>query len=183
MLNASKAGASTPACELVESPFRPVVGSIALLPVLVAGFPAPPPFSLGVDFRGEGVLELQGDEVHEEDLGGQEEAGGAGKPQRAAEEAHGAAPVHWRVGDVERETRHDLVEQDAKVVAQVGARQAQRPHGRQDEYVAEREQAAGQDGHQRVLGQKGGRGLIAEGALVSTTQGGDVSRHAWAGPH
>lgn len=84
--------------------------------------------------------------------------------------------VHGRIRDVEREARHHLVHEDAEVVAQKCACDAQRPGRRYNEDVPR-----GDQGIREILGFRGfeervGR-LVAESALVKAiadkTQGKD----------
>ncbi|KAL1842236.1 hypothetical protein VTJ49DRAFT_5714 [Mycothermus thermophilus] len=145
--------------------FPAAVRPLEILLVLLAGGLRALLITLGVDGLGEGVLELDGDEVHGQDVQRQKEAGGLAVQEGSAEEAHGRAIVHRGVGDVEGEARHDAVHEDPEVVAQVGAGDAQLVGGRDDEDVAD-----GQEGIGDVLGQvrlEGWvRGLVAQGALI-----------------
>lgn len=73
--------------------------------------------------------------------------------------------VHGRAGDVERETGDLVVHQDAKVVAEIGARDAQGPHARDDKHISDNEEGGG-----GVLDGVGGEdvegGLVAQRLLV-----------------
>ena len=73
--------------------------------------------------------------------------------------------VHGRRADAEREARNHLVHQDAEVVAQVRARDAQRPHAGQHQRVAAEQQADGQTLRERSQ-ERRVCGLGAQGALV-----------------
>lgn len=121
--------------------------------------------TLGVDASGEGVLEAQGNEIDKQHPDGQKNTGRLAKDEGGAQEAHGRAVVHGRVGDVEGEARDHVVHQDAEVVAQEGSRDAQGPCRRDDEDVA-----GGEEGVADVCGQRSleswVRGLVAQGALV-----------------
>lgn len=123
------------------------------------------PFPLGIDLGGEGVLEAQRDLVHKVDPGREHYAGGAAVDERGAQEAHGGAVVHGRVGEIEGKAGDDVIHQDAEVVAQEGAGDAQRPCRRDDQDIS--------SGDQGVAGVRGDVGLeqrvrrlVAQGALV-----------------
>jgi hypothetical protein len=78
--------------------------------------------------------------------------------------------IHGRFADIERETRHRRVHEDAKVVAEVGARDAEGVHGCQDEGVSrEEERDCG------VFDERGGEGGVGrlgrEGFVVSVLWG------------
>ena len=123
------------------------------------------PISLRINLRSERVLKPQRNAVNRPHQPCQQHARRLAKPQRRAQEAQRAAMVHRRAGHVEREASDDLVHQDAEVVAQVCARDAERPHAAQYECVATQEQADGQ-----ALGEGGEEGWVgwlgAQGALV-----------------
>jgi len=142
---------------------RPPYASRRPLFLLLAGRPLA--LALGVDFGRERVLEAQGHDVHEEHPECQREAGWLGKEKRGAQEAHRGAPVHGRTDDVEWEPGDHLVHEDAKVIAQKGAGDAEAPCRRDDKRVAE-----GDEGVGRGLGvdarQQWVRGLLANGGLV-----------------
>lgn len=120
---------------------------------------------LGIDLARERILKGQSNFVHDKDQRRQHDARRLTKPQRRAQEAHRAAVVHRRVRDAEREPRHHVVHQDAEVVAQVRARDAQRPHARQHEHVAGPDERHGQRLRHGRLQQRV-RGLTAQRALV-----------------
>lgn len=63
--------------------------------------------------------------------------------QRRPQKAHRAPVIHRRAGDVEREARHGLIHQDAKVIPQVRARDAEGPCGGEDEDVATYDEEVG----------------------------------------
>ena len=51
--------------------------------------------------------------------------------------------IHRRSADIERKCRHGRIHQYAEVVPQVGARDAERVHGGQDEHIAGEEERDG----------------------------------------
>lgn len=71
--------------------------------------------------------------IEHQDLCGQDDAGGASVQQGRAQEAHRAAVIHWRAREVEGETGDGGVHEDAEVVAQIGARDAERVGAAQHE--------------------------------------------------
>lgn len=123
------------------------------------------PIPLGVDLGGEGVLVAQGDVVDEEDPRGDEDTRGLRIVERHTEEAHGGAVVHGRVGDVEGEARDDVIHQDAEVVAEEGAGDAEGPGGGDDEDIPGEDEGVGGELHGGSV-EKGVGGLLAEGFLV-----------------
>jgi hypothetical protein len=68
----------------------------------------------------------------------------------ASEKAQGRPIVHWVAHRVEREALHHGVHVDAAVVAEVGAGEAELPHGRDDEHAAAREHEAAEQRVKRV---------------------------------
>ena len=123
------------------------------------------PIPLGVDFGSEGVLVAQGDVVDEEDPRGEEDARGLPVVERHAEEAHGRAVVHGRVGDVEGEACDNVVHQDAEVVAKEGAGDAKGPGRRDNEDVAGDDEGVGGELRTGSV-EEWVDGLRAEGFLV-----------------
>ena len=89
------------------------------------------------------LLIRPGDRIRDRDQPRQHQPRRLPAPQRGAQEAERAAVVHGRRRDVEREAGHRRVHQDPEVVAQIRARQPQRPHGREHEDVAAEEEAVG----------------------------------------
>jgi len=138
------------------------------LELLLAALALPLPLlvSLLVDTRSERVLEAKRNLVHDKDQRREGKTSWLSQPDRRAQERHGRTVVHWCVGDVERETRHHVVHQNAKVVAQVGPCDAECPHGGQDEDVSARDQGGG-DEFGEGCHEEGMGGLLAEGALVA----------------
>lgn len=94
------------------------------------------PLPLCVDLRREWILELQRDLVHHKDQAAEHDARRLAIPQCGAQETHRAAVVHRRAADIERKSSHDLVHQDAEVVAQVGTRNTKGPHTGKDKDIA-----------------------------------------------
>lgn len=150
------------------------------------------PVTLGVDLAGEGILKGQGNLVANIDHDTQEQSvavlgvsgtrtriTGLRSPcrtlieQRSADEAASAPPVHGSIRDVEWEARDGRIHQDAKVVTQIGAHNAELPHAGQHERVANGEQAIGRRLRQRrgVQGRRDGlafnRRLVAVGWPLS----------------
>jgi hypothetical protein len=68
-------------------------------------------------------------------------------PQSRRGEAHRAADVHRIAKHVERESLDAVIHQDAEIVAQEPACDAECPRGREDEGLAEDEE---RDGNERV---------------------------------
>lgn len=66
-------------------------------------------------------------------------------PKRTGGETHRAPDVHWIAKDVEREALDTVVHENAKVVAEERARDAQRPRRRHDERLANHEERGGYD--------------------------------------
>lgn len=133
-----------------------------LLGVLASG---PLAVTLGIDLGREGVFVGQGDGVDDEDPGGYEDTGRLAVDEGGAEEAHGRAIVHGGAGDVEGEAGHDAVHQDAEVVAQEGAGDAQAQSRGDHEDIA--------GGNKGITGvckgvsvEEGMRRLVAESTLV-----------------
>jgi hypothetical protein len=128
------------------------------------------PLPLGVNLRSERILKPQSHRVNSENKSRQQHTRRLAKPKRRAQETEGAAMVHGRRANAEREPGHHLVHQDAKVVAQVRARDAERPHAGQHQRVAAEQQADGQALRERA---QQGRvsGLGAQGALVDGVAG------------
>lgn len=124
--------------------------------------------SLGVNLAGEGLFELEGNGVHERDKGGDEQTRGLGVPQRRRQETQRGAVVHGVVGHVEGEARDPLVHENAKVVAQVGACDAQSVHGGEHQHVAHTKQHHGQglDDVGVGDGQQDGGGLLLKSLVV-----------------
>lgn len=121
--------------------------------------------TFGVNPSSERVLEPQGDDVHDEHADGQRNTSRLAKDEGGSQKVHRRAPVHRGRCHVEGEASHHLVHQDAKVVAQEGARDAQAPRRRDDKDVAEDEQ--GVSGSLRVQRlQKRVRWLLRQGRLV-----------------
>lgn len=110
------------------------------------------------------LLPLKGKPVQHKDLGGQKDTSNLALVKSDAEEVQGAAPVHGRAGDVEREASDGCIHEDTKVVTEIGASHTQRPHAGQHQDGADGEENAADDGlvHWRV------EGLLIEGGLVQT---------------
>jgi len=121
---------------------------------------------LAIDARCERILKAERNLIYDQDQRREREASRLTEPDGRAQERHGRAVVHRRVGHVEWESSHHLVHQDAKVVAQVRPRDAERPHRGEDEDVSARDERGGDE-----LGEgsreEGMSGLVAEGALVA----------------
>ena len=149
---------------LSPTPRRPNNPAPNLPRLLALGGALPVP--LGVDAGGEGVLVGEGDLVDEEDPGGEEQAGGLGVEEGGADEAAGGAVVHGGVGDVEGEAGDDAVHEDAEVVAEEGAGDAEGPGRRDDQHVAARQQAVRQPAHLRPVLQQPVRRLRPQRPLV-----------------
>lgn len=100
--------------------------------------------------------------VRNKHQGSQQQAGHLSSVQRDSEEAHRATPVHGRAGDIEREPRDGGIHQDAEIVAQIGTRDAQRPHTREDENVSGAEE---DEGEVRLV-ERCEEGLVLERLIV-----------------
>lgn len=94
--------------------------------------------------KGNALFPSQRQPIHYKHLRRQHEPGNLAIIQRHGKEAHRAAPIHRRARDIEREPCDGRVHQDPKVVTQVRAREAKRPHARQHQDVADGEQHIGQ---------------------------------------
>lgn len=92
------------------------------------------------EFRHDVLFPLEGEIVHRENLSRQEQACDFARVQSNSQEAQCAAPIHGGASDVEGESGHGGIHQDAKVVAEVGSGDAQSPHTRQYESVSSNEQ-------------------------------------------
>lgn len=123
------------------------------------------PLPLRIDLRRERILKAQCDLVDNQHESAENKPSRLSIPQRGAHEAHEASIVHWRPGNVEREARHDVVHQDAKVIAEICARDPQRPHAAQDEDIATGDEADCQALRYESL-EQWMRDLSAECALV-----------------
>ena len=92
----------------------------------------PLPLSLRIYLRRKRVLKGECNLIAHKYQRTQSQARRLAKPQRRADEAHHTAPVHRTARNIEREARHNIIHQNAEVVAQIRARHAQRPHARQN---------------------------------------------------
>lgn len=81
-------------------------------------------------------LEDEGDAVEDVEEGGEEDAGKGALPEGHAEEGEGGAVVHGVVRHGVGEGGDALLHEDAEVVAEVGARDPEAPHGGEDEDLA-----------------------------------------------
>lgn len=123
--------------------------------------------TLGVNFRCEGLFKAQCNKVHDKHKDGHENASGLTKPQSSTQEREGWAIVHGVVSHVEGKACHNVVHEDAKVVTQVGASDAERPHGAKHKHVTNAEWCNGQSlDNVWVLGEEWPCGLITEGLFV-----------------
>jgi hypothetical protein len=121
---------------------------------------------LGVDPTGEGILICQSNLVDQEYQAGQHNSSRLSKPQCRSQEAEGRTIVHGSRTNVEGEACDHVVHEDAEVVAEVGACDAESVHGGQDEDVAGDEQSNGQGFRHRAKKERVGR-LASEGALIA----------------
>ena len=128
------------------------------------------PLPLRINLRRERILKPQRNRVNNKDQARQQNTRRLAKPKRRAQKAHRTAMVHGRRGHTERKTRNHLIHQDTKVVAQVRARDTQRPHAGQHQRVTTEQQADGQTLRERGE-QCWMRGLGAQGALVDGVAG------------
>lgn len=85
-------------------------------------------FSLGVDHGGERFLDQQDNLVHSVDHRSGKQTSRLTVKQGCAEETEGRAIVHWVVADVEWEVDDSFVKQEAKVVPEIRADNAQFVH-------------------------------------------------------
>ena len=90
---------------------------------------------------------------------------GGHAPERDGEEAHRAADVHRVAEDVEREALDALVHEDAEVVAEEGAGNAECKRGGDHEELAETKQRCGDIDVERFR-EEWDRGLVEECALI-----------------
>lgn len=113
------------------------------------------------------LLELQRNPVSHVDQNGQEHTSWFAIPQRSSHETHRRAPVHRTTCYIEWEASDHIIHQDAKVVSQVCACDAQSPHRGEDEDIA-----AGKEGNGERFGERIGYDfrvgrLVLEGAGVA----------------
>lgn len=101
-----------------------------------------PLLPLGIDPGGKRIFKPKGNLVNRKHQSTQHDTGRLAEPERRAQETERASIVHGCRTDVERKASHHVVHQDSKVVTEIGASDAQGPHGREDENVA-----AGEEGH------------------------------------
>ena len=102
------------------------------------------PVPLGVNLRGERILEPERNLIYGVHQPSQKNTSRLAEPQGGAQEAHGAPVIHGRRSDIEREARNDVVHQDTKIISQIRPRDAKRPHAREHEDVTARDEAYGE---------------------------------------
>lgn len=88
------------------------------------------------------LLPAESKPIQNEDLGSQEDARHLAPVKSNAQEVQGTSPVHGRAGDVEGETGDGCIHENAKVVPEVSAGDAQRIHAGEDEDGADGEEGA-----------------------------------------
>lgn len=113
-------------------------------------------------------LEAQSNDVHDVDVRRQEEARGALEPERHRGEGEGAPDVHGVAEDVEGEALDAVVHEDAEVVAEEGARNAEGVGRGDHESLTGGEEGDGDDGVEG-RGQNRLLGLVLECALEAGT--------------
>lgn len=113
------------------------------------------------------LLKLQCNPISHIDQNSQKHTCGLAVPQRRSHEAHRAAPVHGTSRHIERESSDHIIHQDAKVISQVCACNAEGPHGGEDEDIAAGEEGKGEGLSKRIGCDFGVGGLVFEGAGVA----------------
>jgi hypothetical protein len=92
------------------------------------------------------LLPLKGKPVQNKDPSRQNEAGHLARVEGDAQEVQSATPVHGGPGDVEREAGDRGIHENAEIITQVGAGDAESPHASQDEHRAEAEEGITKQG-------------------------------------
>lgn len=146
---------------------NPATQHIYQLPRLLVGpfCCSPLAFPLGIDASGEGVFVAEGDLIDDIHPHSEEKPSWLAIQDGDAKETASRSVVHGRVGNVERETRDHAVHEDAEVVAQKCACDAQSPGGRYDENVPHGDQGICEVTGFRGFEERVGR-LVAECMLV-----------------
>ena len=111
-------------------------------------------------------FESQGDAVDEVDVDRDEQSCGSFVPQRDGCERHRASDVHRIAQQVERETVDARVHEDAEVVAQECARDAEGVGGGEHEDLADEEEGCGDEGGVG-LGENGRVWLVSQCTLIA----------------
>ena len=79
--------------------------------------------------------------------------------------------IHGRLANIKRKRRYGRVHQDAEVIAQICACDAERPHGGEDEGIAGEEDGDGgvfdEGGGEGRVGGLGGEGFVVAVEVVS----------------
>ena len=110
------------------------------------------------------LLKRDGGHVDKVHPHGDQGTSGRCEPQRSSEEVHRRADIHGVGEDREREAGDHLVHQDAKVVSQVGARDAESIERRQyQDRASRREHVRSDVGCRLELLTESHRGLIEHG--------------------
>lgn len=92
------------------------------------------------------LLKRQRNPINHQHLHRQHHPRGTRIQQRRPQKAHRTPIIHGRARDIERETRHGLIHQDAEIIAQIRARDAERPGTGQHENVAHQDERVGDVG-------------------------------------
>lgn len=92
------------------------------------------------------LLPSQCKPIEHKHLKRQQQTGNLSIVQRSTQEAQRATPVHGGTSHIERESSNGGVHQDAKVISEVGTRNAECPHARDDKDITGSEQAIGDVG-------------------------------------
>lgn len=91
------------------------------------------------------LLELQSSHINRQNLACESDSSRFSIKQCRSQEAHCTPIIHGRSRDVEWETRDRLIHQDAEVVAEIGARDAQGPGAGKDKGVAGSEEGVSEE--------------------------------------
>jgi len=93
---------------------------------------------------GKGSFVSQCDHVRYPYEYGNEYASGASIPERPTEKAHCASHVHRVTKHAEREGLHAVLHEDAEVISEIRASNAQRICGRQNKYLSRGKEKRGE---------------------------------------
>ena len=93
-------------------------------------------------------------------------AGGADSPEGRRGEGHGTPDVHGVAEDVEGETLDAVVHENAEIVAEEGAGDAERPGGGDDKDLAKDKERGGEEGVEG-RGEELHLGLLRDRTVVS----------------
>lgn len=155
---------------LLVSPSRPqstfAPSQLTSLVLLLARLGSSPlAIALGINLRRKRILKAQRNRVNNVHQSREQNTSRLAKQQRSAQEAHRRASVHGRSRNVKRESGNHFIHEEAEIVAQKCAPDAQAPCRGNDEDVAARDE--GVCSRLRVGAQQERvRWLLGDGRLV-----------------